>query len=79
MVPGQSHAAAVGDNGGYKTTKDYKDSIQKDVNAESDSTNQHSGQDNFAYRSDDPSPEANQGQQVTGKGQRGNGVQRPEQ
>ena len=66
MVPVQSHAAAVGDNGGYKTTKDYKDSIQKDVNAESDSTNQHSGQDNFAYRSDDPS-QANQGQQITGK------------
>ena len=30
------------------------------------SASQHSGQDNFAYRSDDPS-QSNQGQQVIGK------------
>ena len=34
LVPVQSYAAAVGDSGGYKTTKDYKDSIKKDVYAE---------------------------------------------
>jgi hypothetical protein len=46
-------AAAAGDNGDYKMTKDDKGSIHMDVNAESDSTNQHSSQDNFCYRDDD--------------------------
>ena len=38
LVPVQSYAAAAaegGDNGDYKITKDYKDSIHKDINAES--------------------------------------------
>ena len=36
MVPVESYASAAaaagGDNGDYKTTKDYKDSIHKDIN-----------------------------------------------
>ena len=64
--PYASAAAAGGDNGDYKTNKDYKDSIHKDVNAGSDSTNQHSTQDNLCYR-DDGCEQANGGQQITGK------------
>ena len=68
LVPVQSYAAAAGggDNGDYKITKDYKDSIHKDVNAKSDSTNQHLGQDNLCYR-DDGCEQANEGEQVEGK------------
>ena len=29
-------AAAAGDNGDYKTTKDYKDSIHKDIDSKSE-------------------------------------------
>ena len=69
LAPVQPYAAAAaagGDNGDYKITKDYKDSIQKDVNAKSDSTNQHLGQDNLCYR-DDGCEQANEGQQIEGK------------
>ena len=68
LVPVQSYAAAAdgGDNGDYKITKDYKDSIHKDVDAKSDSTNQHLSQDNLCYR-DDGCEQANEGQQIKGK------------
>ena len=64
--PALCRCAADGDNGDYKTTKDYKDSIQKDVNTKSDRTNQHSGQDNLCYR-DDGCEQANEGEQIEGK------------
>ena len=67
LAPVQSYAAAAGgDNGDYKITKDYKDSIHKDVNAKSDSTNQHLSQDNLCYR-DDGCEQANEGEQIKGK------------
>jgi YVTN family beta-propeller protein len=70
MAPIQSEAtsppAAGGDNGDYKITKDYKDSIQKDVNSKSYNANQHLGQDNLCYKDDD-CLQANEGQQITGK------------
>ena len=67
LSPVQSYAAAAdNDNGDYKITKDYKDSIKKDVYAESDKTNQHLGQDNLCYRGDD-CEQANEGEQVEGK------------
>ena len=69
LVPVQSHASAAAagnDNGGYKTTKDYKDSIKKDMYEKSDKTDQHLDQDNFCYRDDD-CEQANQGQQVAGE------------
>src|SRR4051812_8966833 len=69
LVPMQSYAAApsaAGDNGDHKITKDYKNSIQKDINTESDRTSQHLGQDNLCYR-DDGCEQANDGQQVEGK------------
>ena len=62
LGPGQSYAA-VADGGDHKITKDYKDSIHKDVNAGSDSTNQHLGKDNLCYRDDD-CEQANEGGQV---------------
>ncbi len=65
LAPLQSYAAAA-DNGDYKITKDYKDSIHKDVNTKSDSTNQHSSQDNLCY-SDDGCEQANEGGQIEGK------------
>ena len=58
--------AGGGDNGDYKITKDYKDSIHKDVDSKSDSTNQHLSQDNLCYR-DDGCEQANEGQQIKGK------------
>ena len=67
MVPAQSYAtAAAGDDGDNKITKDYKDSIHKDINAESDSTNQHLSQDNLCYRLDG-CEQSNEGEQVEGK------------
>ena len=67
LSPVQSYAAAAdNDNGDYKITKDYKDSIKKDVYAESGKTNQHLGQDNLCYRGDD-CEQANEGEQVEGK------------
>ena len=67
MVPIQSYAASVaGDNGDHKVTKDYKNSIYKDVNTESDSTNQHLGQDNICYK-DDGCEQASEGEQTEGK------------
>ena len=66
LVPVQSYAAVDGDNGDYKITKDYKDSIHKDINAKSDSTNQHLGQDNLCYRDDD-CEQANEGEQIEAK------------
>ena len=67
LAPSQSYAtAADGDNGDYKTTKDYKDSIHKDINSKSDNTNQHLSQDNLCYR-DDGCEQANEGQQIEGK------------
>jgi hypothetical protein len=65
LVPVQSYVA-VDIDGDYKTTKDYKDSIKKDVYAESDKTDQHLGQDNLCYRGDD-CEQANEGEQVEGK------------
>jgi hypothetical protein len=47
-------------------TKDDNGSIHMDVNAESDSTNQHSSQDNLCYRDDD-CKQSNEGGQVEGK------------
>ena len=68
--PIQSYAAAVadgnGDSGDHETTKDYKDSIHKDLNAKSDKTNQHLGQDNLCYR-EDGCEQTNEGEQITGK------------
>ncbi len=65
--PSVCRPAGGGDNDGdYKITKDYKDSIQKDVNAKSEKTNQHLGQDNLCYR-DDGCEQANEGQQLEGK------------
>ena len=69
LVPAQSYAAAAGDsdNGGdYKSTKDYKDSIHKDINAKSRDTNQHSSQDKLCYR-DDNCEQASEGEQIKGK------------
>ena len=68
MVPVQSYASAAGggNNGDYKITKDYKDSIHKDVDSKSDSTNQHSSQGNLCYK-DDGCEQADEGQQVDGK------------
>ena len=65
LVPVKSYAA-VDIDGDYKTTKDYKDSIKKDIYAESDKTDQHLDQDNLCYR-DDGCEQANEGEQVEGK------------
>jgi hypothetical protein len=71
LVPVQSYAASPsaggGDNGDYKITKDYKDRIQKDVNAKSSKTIQHLGQDNLCYKDDDGCEEATEGEQIKGK------------
>jgi len=75
MVPAQSFATAAADgagdgvgvdNGDDKTTKDFEDSIDKDVNAESGSRIQHLDQDDLCYKGDD-CVQANEGQQTEGK------------
>src|SRR3982751_2534949 len=67
LLSAQSYAAAGGgDNGDHKITKDYKDSIQKDIDTKSDSTNPHLGQDNLCYK-DDGCEQANEGEQIKGK------------
>ena len=65
LVPMQSYAT-VDTNGDNEITKDYKDSIHKDVNAGSHSTNRHSSQENLCYRDDD-CEQANDVQQIVGK------------
>src|SRR5580765_1243496 len=76
LAPVQLYAASPsdggGDNGDYKITKDYKNTIHKDTNAESDSTKQHVGQDNLCYRSPE-CKQANEGQQLEGKDNAANG------
>ncbi len=67
-----SVADGDGDRGDHKTTKDYKDSIHKDINTESERTNQHLGQDKFCYKDDD-CEQANEGQQAEGKDHAANG------
>ena len=67
MAPVQSYApASGGDSGDFKVTKEYKDSIHKDIDSKSDSTNQHSGQDNLCYKGDD-CEQANEGEQTEGR------------
>jgi hypothetical protein len=67
LAPVQSYAAAADtNNDDNKITKDYKDSIHKDVNSKSERTNQHLGQDNLCYKDDD-CEEANEGEQIKGK------------
>ena len=62
----RNYAAAVdNDNGDYKTTQDYKDSIKKDVYAKSDKTDQHLVQDNLCYRGND-CEQANEGEYFIG-------------
>jgi hypothetical protein len=46
LVPVQSYAT-VDTNGDNEITKDYKDSIHKDINTEPYISNQHSSQDNL--------------------------------
>ena len=53
-------------NGDYKTTKDYKDSIHKDIDSKSDNTKQHLDQDNLCHR-DDGCEQASEGEQLKGK------------
>jgi YVTN family beta-propeller protein len=75
LVPVQSFAAVASENDkddNNKITKDYKDSIHKDINAKSDSTNQHLGQDSLCYR-DDGCEQATEGQQINGKDNTANG------
>ena len=60
VIPMQSYA---GEN---KNTKDSKSSIKASAVSDKKSSSQNLGQDNFAYRSGDPS-QANQGQQAVGK------------
>jgi hypothetical protein len=67
LAPIQSYSvAAAGDSSDHKIIKDYKNSIDKDVNAESDRTSQHLGQDDFCYKGDD-CVQASEGQQIAGK------------
>jgi hypothetical protein len=67
LAPAQSYATAAGvENGDYKITNDYKDSIHNDINSKLDRTNQHSGQDNLRYR-DDGCEQSNEGKQIKGK------------
>ena len=69
LAPIQSYGvAAAGDSGDHKITKDYKDSIHKDIDSKSEKTNQHSSQDNLCYR-DDGCEQANEGQQMRGQRQ----------
>jgi len=74
LFPVQSYvyAAADNDSGDYKTTEDYKDSIHEDINAKSDRTNQHLGQDNLCHKDDD-CEQADEGQQLQGKDNEVNG------
>ena len=65
LSPAQSYAAGD-DNGDYKITKDYKDSIYKDISPKYDSANQHTDQDNLCYKDDD-CEQASEGEQVKGK------------
>jgi hypothetical protein len=65
LVPVQSYAT-VDTNGDNEITKDYKDSIHKDINTEPYISNQHSSQDNLCYR-DDGCEQANEGEQAEGK------------
>ena len=58
--------AAGCDNGDDKITKDYKDSIYKDISPKYDGANQHTDQDNLCYKDDD-CEQANEGEQVKGK------------
>ena len=41
LVPAKFYAAAGGDNGDHKITKDYKDIVHTDANSESERTIQH--------------------------------------
>jgi 3-oxoacyl-ACP reductase-like protein len=70
MAPVQSEAASPSAGGGdkddYKITKDYKERIQKDVNAKSSKTNQHLGQDTLCYKDDD-CEQTTEGEQIKGK------------
>jgi hypothetical protein len=65
LVSAQSYAAND-DKDANKITKDYKNSIQKDVNPKSDRTNQHLGQDSLCYKDDD-CEQTNEGEQIKGK------------
>lgn len=74
LVPVQSYAAA-GDSDNRddkKSTKDYENSIHKDVNAKSEITDQHLNQDSLCYRSPE-CKQANEGQQIAGKDNTANG------
>ena len=74
LSPVQSFAAAAdGDSGDHKTTKDYKDSIHKDIDSKSERTNQHSSQDNLCYRGDG-CEQANEGQQIKGRDNAASGL-----
>ena len=56
-----------------KNTKDSKSSLKASAVSDKKSSSQHSGQDNFAYRSEAPS-QANQGQQIIGKNNEATGM-----
>ena len=60
VIPMQSYA---GEN---KNTKDSKSSVKASAASDKNDASQHSGQDNFCYRSDD-CQQANRGQQIIGK------------
>jgi hypothetical protein len=66
MFPMQTFAEADEGKDDNKGTNDYKNSIQKDVDAKSEKTDQHFGQDNLCY-SDSDCGDANEGEQVDGK------------
>ena len=61
VIPMQSYASEE-----HKENSDLKSSIKSGTDVDKNGASQHSGQDNFAYRSGDPS-QSNQGQQVIGK------------
>ena len=64
LVPAQAFAV-LDDSGDNKSTKDYKNSIQRDVNAKVDHTNQQLDQDNLCHKDDD-CEQANGGEQLEG-------------
>src|SRR5580765_7399379 len=64
VIPMQSYADRG--NSDNKKDKDFKSSISASSKSDKKGSSQHMDQDNFAYRSDDPS-QANQGQQIVGK------------
>jgi YVTN family beta-propeller protein len=67
LVPVQSYTAvATDDNDNNKITKDYKSGIHRDIDSQSEKTNQHLGQDNLCYRSPE-CKQTNDGEQITGK------------